>query len=75
LDNSYGMSLSEEIFCIPLVVITIQSFPRSLVTEIVKKVTRRVRHVEEELLSLARVQSPLLVGFRVARFLVLFIVL
>lgn len=69
------MSLSEEIFCIPLVVITIQSFPRSLVTEIVKKVTRRVRHVEEELLSLARVQSPLLVGFRVARFLVLFIVL
>ena len=54
---------------VPLVVITIRSFPHSwLITRIVTRVTQRVPHVEHELLTLPEHMSFSVV--RVARFLV-----
>jgi hypothetical protein len=45
--------LSEDNVCVPFVVITIQFLPHStVVTGIVKRVIRRLRHVEEKLLTL-----------------------
>jgi hypothetical protein len=47
------MSLSEDNVSVPFVVITIQFLPHSkFVTMIVKRATRCVQHMEEELLSL-----------------------
>ena len=45
--------LSEDNVCVPFVVITIQFLPHSkVVTGIVKRVIRRLRHVEEKLPAL-----------------------
>ena len=47
------MSLSEDNVCVSFVVITIQFLPHSkVVTGIVKRVIRRLRHVEEKLPTL-----------------------
>jgi hypothetical protein len=66
-DNDHGY--------VPLVVNTSRSFPHSLITGFVTRLTRRVALVEQELLTLPQHLSspPVFTGVRVTRSLVLYV--
>ena len=67
LDNDHGY--------VPLVINTSRSFPHSLITGFVTRLTRRVPLVEQELLTLPEHLSlpPVFTGVRVTRSLVLYV--